>query len=174
MWDAEYRSGRWRHCQETPGAPVYRFIEQYCVSGSILDLGCGAGNTGNELDVRRYREYTGVDISSVAIELADRRSAACGRSKKNRYIAADIETYVPCNRHDVILFRESLYYVPLVRIKPMLDRYRYYLSERGVFIVNISRTGSKLFAECRALLTAHYDALEMRRFGEDVYVLVLR
>ena len=53
LWDKEYASGKWDHCDSTPGDPVYGFVEKYCRNGSILDLGCGAGNTGNELAVNR-------------------------------------------------------------------------------------------------------------------------
>jgi len=38
----------------------------------------------------------------------------------------------------VILFRDSIYYVPRAKIKRMLDRYSQYLREGGVFIVRMS------------------------------------
>jgi hypothetical protein len=37
----------------------------------------------------------------------------------------------------VILFRESMYHVPMGKIKPLLDRYSGYLTDRGVFVVRM-------------------------------------
>src|SRR5262245_22044204 len=48
LWNSEYAEGRWTHCEDTRQDPVYSFIEKYARKGRILDLGCGAGNTGNE------------------------------------------------------------------------------------------------------------------------------
>ena len=39
LWDQEYAGGRWDHCDHTPGASVYPFVEKYAANGSILDLG---------------------------------------------------------------------------------------------------------------------------------------
>lgn len=176
LWDKEYASGRWKHCELTPDAYVYRFVERYCAHGSILDLGCGSGNTGNEIDFDKYQDYTGVDISSVALSKAENRGQEGGRAAKNKYIEGNIESYIPINQHDVILFRESIYYIPFIKIKTTLDRYRRYLSDdRGVFIVNASKSGSKRFMSILALLEANYEIVEKYKPpGLDAYVLVFR
>jgi SAM-dependent methyltransferase len=137
LWNFEYSRGRWDCLLTTVGDVVYGYIEKYANKGSTLDLGCGSGNTGNELDPTAYGDYTGVDISDVAIEIARRRTGENGRADKNKYLEADISDYVPTQQFNVILFRESLYYVPRARIKGMLDRYSQYLRESGVFIVRI-------------------------------------
>jgi SAM-dependent methyltransferase len=176
LWNREYETGRWRHCERTEGAAVYAFVERYCRGGSILDLGCGSGNTGNEIDIARYREYTGVDLSTAAIAEAIRRSREMGRQAKNRYIAADLESFEPTGRFDVILFRESLYYVPLARICPTLDRYRRFLAHPdGVVIVNFSRSGTKRFDDIHALLHDTCTIVETYRSSDlDSDVMVLR
>jgi SAM-dependent methyltransferase len=135
LWNGEFASGRWDVIETTPGDCVYAFVEKYCHGGSILDLGCGSGNTGCELAVERYSDYTGVDISDVAIEKAIRRSTICGRNKKNCYVRSDIATYVPSQEYDVILFRESIYYIPRLKVRPILDHYSRFLKTDGVIII---------------------------------------
>lgn len=138
IWNDEFLKGRWDCLRNTPGDCVYKYIEQYCNKGSILDLGCGSGNTGNELDINQYSTYTGVDVSSVAIQFALERTKANDRSKKNNYCQSDIYTYTPCQKYNVILFRESIYYLPLNKIRPLFKRYSLYLENNGVFIVRIA------------------------------------
>lgn len=137
MWNKEFSEGRWDCIAETPGDCVYEYIEKYSQNGSILDLGCGSGNTGNELDYSKYQSYTGVDISDIALQKAIDRSERTGRSIKNRYVHSDITSYTPRQTYEVILFRESINYVPGPRIRGMLLRYRRYLDKDGVFIVRI-------------------------------------
>jgi len=123
LWNSEFSQGRWDCLASTTGDCVYPIVEKYAVHGTILDLGCGSGSTGNELDATAYREYVGVDISDVAIEKAREKTEQNRRAEKNRYLQSDIVDYVPTGQCDVILFRDSIYYVEVGRIKPMLDRY---------------------------------------------------
>jgi 2-polyprenyl-3-methyl-5-hydroxy-6-metoxy-1,4-benzoquinol methylase len=175
MWDKEYESGRWKHCEVTPRAYVYTFVEKYCRGGSILDLGCGSGNTGNEIDVAKFDEYTGIDISTVAVQKALARSEECGRAAKNRYFQGDVESYDPRRKFDVILFRESIYYISYARIRPTLDRYHGNLSDNdGVFIVNLSRSTTNKCEKILSLLEASYSILEKSAPDHDTYILVFR
>jgi SAM-dependent methyltransferase len=135
IWNQEFASGRWDSIEKTPGDIVYSYVEKYSRGGSILDLGCGSGNTGCELDVNSYREYVGIDISDVALEKARQRSESCQRSGKNRYAQADIAAYVPDMKHDVILFRESIYYIPRRQIRGTLEKYAGFLKKDGVLII---------------------------------------
>jgi SAM-dependent methyltransferase len=143
LWNAEFSRGRWGCLEVSPGDVVYRYIEKYANKGSILDLGCGSGSTGNELDATEYGDYTGVDISDVAIETARRGAKENCRGDKNKYVQADISDYVPTQQFNVILFRDSIYYVPQAKIKRMLDRYSQYLREGGVFIVRMWSVSGK-------------------------------
>src|ERR1700674_5764890 len=67
LWNSEFMGGRWNCLDDTSGDCVYPYVEKYARNGSILDLGCGSGNTGIELDVTAYQQYVGVDISDAAI-----------------------------------------------------------------------------------------------------------
>lgn len=137
LWDLEFAHGRWDCLDSTPGDCVYPFIEKYANTGSILDLGCGSGSTGNEVAATAYRNYTGVDISHVATGKAKKRTEENGRADKNGFFQSDVCSYVPTQQFDVILFRDSIYYVPRAKIGPMLDRYSKYLTLDGVFIVRM-------------------------------------
>jgi len=135
LWNDEFSSGYWESLENTADDMVYSYIKKYCGTGSILDLGCGSGNTGCELDATSYRTYTGVDISDVALQKAGRRSELNNRREKNSYVLSDIASYIPDTDYDVILFRESIYYIPAHKIKPTLERYSRHLKQNGVLIV---------------------------------------
>jgi SAM-dependent methyltransferase len=139
-----------------------------------LDLGCGSGNTGTELSANAYRDYTGVDISDVAIETAKKRAQENGRSEKNRYIQWDISSYEPTQPFDVILFRDSIYYVAGSKLKGMLDRYSKCLKPGGVFIVRLwsGRGGYKGIVD---FIEANFEVVEKTVSGpSDTVVLMFR
>lgn len=143
LWNTEFASGRWECLERTPGDCVYPWVEKYAAQGSILDLGCGSGSTAVELAFGSYRGYTGVDISDVAIAKAVRRSQEAGRAQKNHFDKSDFSNYIPVGPYNVILFRDSIYYVPLRKIKTMLDGYSGHLVAEGVFIVRLSGGGNE-------------------------------
>ena len=140
MWDAEYSTDKWDFADNTMGDCVYGHLEKHAKNGSILDLGCGT-NTGNELADGCYRRYVGTDISEVCLSKARKRTKELGRAAKNDFVMADFLTYVPTEKFDVILFRESMYHVPMNKIKETLDRYTQYLTDRGVFVVRMATSG---------------------------------
>jgi SAM-dependent methyltransferase len=137
LWDAEFAQGQWDIVESTANDYLYGFLERYVAGGSLLDLGCGSGNTGNELDSRAYTRYVGMDISAVALDRARLRSQANGRAVTNAYTVGDLLSYTPSGQFDVILFRESLYYVPTARVVSVIDRYARFLAENGVFIARL-------------------------------------
>lgn len=137
LWNREFSRGRWDCLDSSMGDVVYPYIEKNANRGSILDLGCGSGSTGNELGISAYGDYTGVDISALAIDKAKTRTEANGRADKNDYYQSDIFSYLPARQFDVILFRDSIYYIALPKIKGVLDRYSKYLKQEGVFIVRL-------------------------------------
>ena len=174
LWNTEFSRGRWDGLDRSPGDCVYPYVEKYANQGSILDLGCGSGSTGNELAATAYREYTGVDISDVALAKARRRSAEDGRANKNSYLQADISSYVPAQQFDVILFRDSIYYIPRKKIKPLLDRYSKYLNQKGVFIVRMFNTSGK-YKRIMDILLNNFEVVEKYSPDESSpAVMVLR
>jgi SAM-dependent methyltransferase len=137
FWEKEYSGDKWNFADDTAGDCVYAHLERFSANGKILDMGCGSGNTANETAITAYKTYLGVDISEAALAKADRRSKMNGRSDKNSFECGDLMHYVPKEKYDVILFRESMYHVPINKIKATLDHYSPYLNDGGVFIVRL-------------------------------------
>jgi SAM-dependent methyltransferase len=136
FWDQEFSSGKWNFIDDTASDCVYSHLERFSANRSVLDLGCGPGNTANEL-APIYESYVGMDISEEALAKARQRTEKNGRAKKNRFEQGDFLSYVPPQKFDVILFREAMYHVPLGKVKGILDRFSKYLTNDGVFIVRL-------------------------------------
>jgi SAM-dependent methyltransferase len=140
IWDQEYSTSKWDFNDSTAGDCVYPYLEKWARKGSILDLGCGSGNTSNELADSAYRSYLGVDISKAALAKARRWTEQSRRTSKNKFVQGELLSYVPPQRFDVILFRESMYHVPLGKVKAVLEHYANYLTPEGVIIVRMSKS----------------------------------
>jgi 2-polyprenyl-3-methyl-5-hydroxy-6-metoxy-1,4-benzoquinol methylase len=140
FWDQEYSTSKWNFNDNTTNDFVYPYLEKWARKGSILDLGCGSGNTSNELADSAYTSYLGVDISDVALAKARKWTEQSGRMGKNKFVQGELLSYVPPQRFDVILFRESMYHVPLGKVKAILEHYANYLTPEGVIIVRMSKT----------------------------------
>jgi SAM-dependent methyltransferase len=174
IWNVEFAKGRWDHLARTDGDCLYPILEKYGHDGSILDLGCGSGNTGAELAANTYRDYTGVDISDVAIEKANKKAEVEGRAEKNRYFQSDITSYEPTQQFDLILFRESIYYIPGPIMMATLHRYTKYLKPGGVIIVRLWTSQGKYGGIVKAI-EADFSIVEKNVSGpSETAVLVFR
>jgi SAM-dependent methyltransferase len=171
IWDKEYSGTKWDFIDNTIGDCVYPYLEKYAHNGNILDLGCGPGNTANELPEDFYQCYIGVDISEAALAKAVRRSEANGRSAKNSFVNCDFLDYNPTLEFDIILFRESMYHVPYGQVLPILRKFSKHLSSTGVFIVRLyagdhrpgvvkTRVTAKL-----DLIRREFNVVESRQFN---------
>lgn len=179
VWDKEFSEGKWNFIDDTRGDCVYAHLEKYAQKGSILDLGCGPGNTANELPADAYSSYTGVDISEEALAKAVTRTEANGRAGKNRFVRTDFLEFQPSERFDVVLFRESMYHIPIGKILPILNKYSHHLTDKGVFIVRmyVLLNGQVKHRPMRMirLIEANFDVIEKRQTGEwGATVIVFR
>jgi SAM-dependent methyltransferase len=179
FWDKEFSSTKWDFIDNTLGDCVYPYLEKYAHGGDILDLGCGPGNTANELAEGAYRSYVGVDISEAALAKAVKRTKENGRERKNSFAQSDFLGYIPAQDFDLILFRESLYHVPFGQVKPILDKFSKNLKERGVFVVRLyagDATPGKIKWRVKRkldLIKREFDVLESRQFDTSGYPTVL-
>lgn len=173
LWNHEFATGHWMCLENTAGDYIYPHLEKWARQGSILDLGCGPGNTGNELKDSAYRSYIGVDISDVAVEKARARSGENNRSAKNSYFQSDIYSYVPPKQFDVVLFGDSLYYIPPPKIAGMLDRYAAYISKDGVFMARMYDMRGK-FKIIIDIIEENFEVLEKHVYDSQVCVIVFR
>ena len=174
LWNTEFSSGHWDCLDDTRGDCVYRYLERYAGGGRILDLGCGSGTTALELNPACYRHYTGVDISEVAIQKARLRSPAFQQADEIEFRQGDIFSYVAGGPFEVILFRDSIYYVPHGRIAGMLRRYANYLSDTGVFIVRMA-SGRDAYGSIVETIESEFDVAETYASDDPkAFVIVFR
>jgi SAM-dependent methyltransferase len=177
VWDREFYSGKWSFIDNTAGDCVYSYLEEYTKNGNILDLGCGPGNTATELAANAYRTYVGVDISAAALAKAAGRTEACGRTGKNRFVRADFLGYEPTEKFNVVLFRESLYHVPVGQVKPILARYSRHLTSDGVFVVRMYMTErgkpKSRLAKMMQRIEKDYEIVERRQYCDSGATVVV-
>lgn len=182
LWDKEYSGTKWDFINNTAGDCVYPYLEKYAHNGNILDLGCGPGNTANELAADVYQTYVGVDISEAALAKAVRRTAENGRAGKNSFVNCDFLDYDPASEFDIILFRESMYHIPYGQVLRILKKFSKNLKSTGVFIVRLY-AGDQRPGVIKARVTAKLDLIkrefnivESRQFDLPALpnVLVLR
>jgi len=72
--------------------------------------------------------------------------------------------------YDIILSRESLFYIPESRIKMMLDRYSKYLKDSGVFIARMC--DKTKYVSIVRLVEKHYQVLD-RSLPSDTNVILV-
>lgn len=160
LWDEEFGSGQWNYLERTADDPIYPFLEKYARNGAILDMGCGSGNTANELDYSKFTSYTGTDLSDVAIQKAIERTRSNGRQARTEFKCTPIEDFGPEKPYDVILFRESIFYIPVRKIKGVLDRYSLHLKPGGVIIVRMC--DREKYAAIVELIAKYYEIVEQK------------
>lgn len=172
LWDEEFASTHWDFIDNTAGDCVYPPIEKYLNKGSILDLGCGPGNTANEIADSAYTTYVGVDISEVALAKARARTERDGRTAKNSFVCSDFLAFQTAQAFDVILFRESMYHVPLNKVRPILTHFSNQLKPGGVFVVRMNTSDRKGGQKARLMnifeiIESDYTMVEKNQFGTD-------
>lgn len=128
--EKRYASGRWDYLADVSEAHRYSLIMGCadCYTSperAVLDVGCGEGILQRRM---AYGRYVGVDVNSEAI----RRAQPRGDTKTEFHVAPG-ESFKPTGLFDVIVFNESLYYIP----QPLrvFEHYRQFLQPTGVMIV---------------------------------------
>jgi hypothetical protein len=71
----------------------------------------------------------------------------------------------------VILFRESMYHVPLSKVKATLDHYSKYLGDGGVFVVRMNTSDASgrrkyRLAATVGVMETEFDVVENCQYGE--------
>ena len=179
IWDREFVGDKWNFMNDTSSDCVYSHLEKHTRCGDILDLGCGPGNTANELAETSYRNYVGVDISEAALAKGVLRTKENGRADKNSFVCSDFLGYNPTQDFDVILFRESMYHIPFGQVLPILGKYAKHLKKSGVFIVRLYtgdiKTGREKGRVTRKinLIKREFDVVESAQYSNPGLPMVL-
>lgn len=159
IWDEEFTAGKWDYLKSDQNDIVYTYIHKYLNGANLLDLGCGIGQTGLRIDLNKYQKYTGVDISEVAIQNAKSNLMNdLNRSSKNDYVCADLMQFIPSIEYRIILFRESIYYIQISKVKSVLKKYSEFLDDQGVFIIRL--WNSEKHRSITNLINKEYQIIE--------------
>lgn len=133
-WDQEYRSGQWEYLRRMDSLAGLISILGYCQylnPASILDVGCGEGLLAEKLKVLPYTSYLGIDVSREAIASAAARLG----DARSHFAVAEAESFQSQTRFDVIVFNQSLYYLP--DPARVMAHYRALLAPQGRIIVSM-------------------------------------
>lgn len=133
--EKRYATGRWNYLGDVSEMHRYSVIIG-CASFfrpgpvDVLDVGCGSGVLQQRMACARY---LGVDMNASAIAQAQARNSATVQ-----FLCAPVESYAVPGRFDVIVFNESLYYMP----DPLaiLQRHLQHLQPDGVVIICMFQT----------------------------------
>ena len=113
-WDERYRGGR--GMPDEPSALLVQNPALLPAGGRALDIAMGSGRNALYLASQGFR-VTGVDVSTVAIELCHEKAARLGLEVEA--IVADLEDYpLPVDTYDLIInfhFLQRSLVGPIVR-----------------------------------------------------------
>lgn len=140
-WNKQYRRGRWNNLkgdiEKVRYQTIIDFISEFAVENpTILDLGCGEGILCERMDSSQYAHFVGMDFSSVSIKSAQQLNLP-----NSEFICADIHSYKPQQKFDVIVFNEVFYYIHDTEKQNVLNRMMDNLNENGIIITSIYREG---------------------------------
>ena len=140
-WNHQYAAGRWDNLADLNELARFSVIAGYAQhlkpSGSILELGAGPGVLVQRFDKTKYGKYLVTDLSDVAVKAAEAELA----DEKTFFAVADMNTFVPTEKFDVIIINEAIYYAPSVQ--SVLDRFAPFFNSDGIFIVSINDDGGR-------------------------------
>jgi 2-polyprenyl-6-hydroxyphenyl methylase/3-demethylubiquinone-9 3-methyltransferase len=171
IWDQEFQSGRWRHLEDTRNDPVYAYIDKYANHGSILDLGCGSGATCLEIDEDVFSMYTGVDISQIAIDSANLKLKGTTKEDSAHFVLGDIESFKPDRKYDLLLFRESICYLPGRKILPTLEKYCKYVYKGGYIIIRLHDRNK--YDYITKMIDKHYEVVDRYEPTESLTIIMV-
>ena len=153
-WNRQYAAGDWAWLARPGELARYSILAGYALElkpgGKLLDVGCGEGLLRDRLHPRAFTAYVGIDFEEPI------RRAASRADEQTRFIAADMNFFVPDLTFDTIVFNESLY---LFRHVPDgIMRYETFLASDGVFLVSMH--GGEKTHEIWSLLAERYAVID--------------
>jgi trans-aconitate methyltransferase len=124
------------------GAELADALEEFRPEGSVLDLACGPGTWTPQL-LRHASDVTAVDASPQMLAIAASRVPA---GAPVRFVEADLFTWEPDRRYDVVFMGCWLSHVPAERFASFWARVAAALAPRGrvFFVDDYHRTPEEL------------------------------
>jgi 2-polyprenyl-3-methyl-5-hydroxy-6-metoxy-1,4-benzoquinol methylase len=120
----------------------------------VFDLECGVGDTALSIAklVGPAGLVVGIDKSADAIDVAEKRATIAGQCYWTRFVTADLNTFVPPERFDVVVVRSNLFRAECAT----LSRLFAYVRPYGVIVIasgKPARTCRSGGGELHAVLT---------------------
>ncbi len=131
-FDEKYRRGDWAFDRHADDA-LAEVVQGYLGDGHLLIMGCGGAGVLQALDIDRIGGVLGIDLSPEAIRVARQHAPP-----KVSFEVADMERVSLKQDYRVILFSESIYYVPEGRLIRFLEGLGSHLTPTGVMIATVA------------------------------------
>ena len=100
-WDEVWQGDRAASMSTSPPNPHLVQEVGDLAPGTAIDAGCGAGAEAIWLATRGW-QVTGVDVAAAALAVAEERAAAGGVVGRVEWIRADLSTWAPEERYDLV------------------------------------------------------------------------
>lgn len=162
--DARFKSGRWTHYEEPP--EFVNLVERNSGNDKIVVLGCGGNSLGRKLNPAKYCYMIGVDLSLTAILMA-RKDAPI----RQIFFISDMTLWRTKEPVDLVVFSESIYYLPIEKIVPMLDYWRANLTTNGRIIATFAFP--ERYSKMIKTIGTRYNILEQKCIMPDSKRLAL-
>jgi len=165
-FDEKYNNGDWSFTSD--GGELPAVVGHFLQNGDLLIMGCGGSSVLGDLAKTGLNSAVGVDLSPKAIEIASRFA-----SDKISFQVADMLTYKCQQPYDVILFSESLNYIPIHSQLSFLQRLAAFLKKDGVFIVTLAQP--RRYLGILLLIRNSFHVIEDRTLaGSSRHLIVFR
>lgn len=139
-WDAHWRDAD--HDEVAgPGDrnPYVAQLTEVVPPGRALDAGCGTGADAVWLAAQGWR-VTGVDVAPTALAHADARARAAGVADRVTWVAADLTTWEPGERFDLVMTNYAHATIPQL---DLYARVAEWVAPGGTLLVVGHRHGSQ-------------------------------
>ena len=100
-WDEVWQGDRAASMSTSPPNPHLVQEVGDLAPGTAIDAGCGAGAEAIWLATRGWH-VTGVDVAAAGLAVAEERAAAGGVVGRVEWIRADLSTWAPEERYDLV------------------------------------------------------------------------
>lgn len=157
-WNDQFEAGVWRPSPRSPN--TLSRVQQLCAGGKLIEFGCGEGDLPHLLPRDSFSEYTGFDISDVAVERATRRAAASGITACH-FQQVDMAEWPGSHSVSLILAEECLYYLSPVQAELFLSTCSSSLASVGsiLVIVHSARKHATTLEVCRQVCGVREETL---------------
>jgi protein-L-isoaspartate O-methyltransferase len=164
-FDEKFRNGDWKFSDDGSGR-LEALVTEYARGGDVLIMGCGGAAILKELKLDAFSSILGIDISNEAIRLANRHAAS-----NVSFQQADMVGFRSAKQFDLILFSESLNYVPFFKRRAFLKRLCDNLKPAGCILVTIAQ--AKRYASILAMIRKDFKVIQDRKIsGSERHLIV--